>query len=275
MNKQLIEFAGCSDDLLAFTKQKADCFEIVYLHTGTLRLQIKHKHYTVQSPALILLNELDDCVLQPVGDTCLRYYLCISLEAASNRIRDEELGAVLHKRHPNACPVIPAGPFQNELMRIFSASVEEYKRKLVYSDQRQMALLIDLLVLLCREMSHNRSEINRNSISNIREIQSRIENSYFEKISISALAAEYYMSVSYLSHLFKRTTGYAVIEYLTKCRLSQAKKLLLNTQMSITEIAYATGFLDSSNFSRLFKKKYGLSPTEFRKSLAMDGDKYQ
>ena len=273
MNKQLIEFAGCSDDPMAFTKQKADCFEIVYLYTGTLRLQMKNKHCTVQSPAMILLNELSDCVLQPVGDTCLRYCLCISLEAARNRMQDEELFEVLCKRHLNVGPIIPAGPFQNELMRIFSASVEEYNRKMVYSEQRQMALLIDLLVLLCREMFHDRSEINRNSISNIREIQSRIENSYFEKISISALAAEYYMSVSYLSHLFKRTTGYAVIEYLNKCRLSQAKILLINTQMSITEIAYSTGFLDSSNFSRLFKKNYGLSPTEFRKRIALNGDK--
>jgi len=79
------------------------------------------------------------------------------------------------------------------------------------------------------------------------------------------LAEEYHISPSYLSHLFKRVTGYTIMEYLTMCRLSMARKLLCETELSITEIVYATGFSDCSNFSRLFKREIGCSPMEYKR----------
>ena len=82
---------------------------------------------------------------------------------------------------------------------------------------------------------------------------------------LSELALGYHISESHLSHIFKSVTGYAPIEYLMSCRLSAAKNLLSSSDKSIKEIIDLCGFSDESNFSRTFKKKVGMTPTEFRK----------
>lgn len=265
MDKRWIEKAGYSTEVHDLAQHSCGCYEIIYLHRGALRLQTERRQYLVQSPALIFLTKQENCVLQPVGDNIERFYLCISQDVAEKLIREHGLESLLANNSLNFGHVVDASAFQDEANRIFSACVQEYSQKLAYTEQRQMTLLIDLLVLVCRQKPDLRSSgLNKNNAI-IRDIQSRLEKSYAERINLSVLAKEYHMSVSYLSHLFKRTTGYAVMEYLTMYRLSVAKRLLSQTDMSITEIVFAIGFSDSSNFSRVFKRKTGCSPLQYRK----------
>ena len=64
---------------------------------------------------------------------------------------------------------------------------------------------------------------------------------------------------------FKQKTGKRFVDYLNETRLSNAKQLLLSTDLTIAEIGYKTGFKTASNFNRLFKKNTGYSPTSYRK----------
>ena len=97
------------------------------------------------------------------------------------------------------------------------------------------------------------------------EKQGRFEREYADHFTLSALATQYHISTSHLSHIFKSVTGYAPIEYLMICRLSAAKNLLSSTDKGIKEIIDLCGFSDESNFSRTFREKVGMTPTEFRK----------
>ena len=65
---------------------------------------------------------------------------------------------------------------------------------------------------------------------------------------------------------FKQKTKKKFIDYLHETRLASAKQLLLNTDLTIAEIAYQTGFKTASNFNLLFKKNAGTSPTSYRKA---------
>src|SRR4030095_974952 len=84
----------------------------------------------------------------------------------------------------------------------------------------------------------------------------------------SALADLVNLSVSRLRHLFKQETGTTPAQYLKAIRLRRAATLLRTTFMSIKEIAMNVGLTTASYFVREFRKSYGMTPTEFRNSVA-------
>ena len=79
------------------------------------------------------------------------------------------------------------------------------------------------------------------------------------------------MSESAFSHYFKKRTSQSFTSYLQDYRLGIVTKLLTETNMSINEISYASGFNSLSNFNRAFKKKHGISPKEFKVNYYNEG----
>ena len=78
-----------------------------------------------------------------------------------------------------------------------------------------------------------------------------------------------YTNVSsfYLSKLFKEEKGVTFINFITDKRLEEAQKLLKETNLSIKEITAKIGYNDQNYFSRIFKNKYGITPSEARTKL--------
>ena len=72
----------------------------------------------------------------------------------------------------------------------------------------------------------------------------------------------------YLSRIFLRETGMTPKEYLVRIRLSRAADLLENSSCTVTETARSVGYDDVYNFSKIFKKKYGISPAYYRQQTA-------
>lgn len=92
-----------------------------------------------------------------------------------------------------------------------------------------------------------------------------IKSHYMEQITLQDVAEYTHLTYSYLSELFKEKTSMTFSDYLTKTRLQAAKKLLAVPHMKIYEIADQTGYLDSTSFTRAFKKYAGISPSEYRR----------
>lgn len=91
-----------------------------------------------------------------------------------------------------------------------------------------------------------------------------INSNYYEKITIDKLASMANMSrASYIRH-FEALNGKTLNQYLTKIRIKNASDLLLNTNLTITEISMRCGFFDSSHFSKIFKKYKGKLPLQYR-----------
>lgn len=66
------------------------------------------------------------------------------------------------------------------------------------------------------------------------------------------------------SRCFKKNIGQSPMEYLIKYRLNQSKKLLLETDMTITDICQQCGFSDSAYFGKVFRRSFGITPGEYR-----------
>ncbi len=100
----------------------------------------------------------------------------------------------------------------------------------------------------------------------VEQIVSYFEEHYSEKISLDQIAENMYLSPFYISKIFKSETGDTPIRHLIDIRLEKAKELLENgDEGRIQEVAAAVGYDDAYHFSKLFKKRYGITPSQARK----------
>lgn len=86
-----------------------------------------------------------------------------------------------------------------------------------------------------------------------------------EKVSMRQLCAYMGYGHTQLSRLFRQQTGLSPVDWLIRFRIDKAKELLTTTDLPITEVAHRTGFSDSAFFARTFRRRLGLSPSEFRR----------
>ena len=93
-----------------------------------------------------------------------------------------------------------------------------------------------------------------------------IRHHYAEALTVEMIAENTHLSKYYLCHLFRKQTGFTLMQYLYEVRLSAARRLLSTTDMSISDIALNCGFGSSSHFCTLFKRHEGLSPRDFRRT---------
>ncbi len=94
----------------------------------------------------------------------------------------------------------------------------------------------------------------------VNTIEARIQNPF----SLAELASLSGLGRTYFSLVFKEVTGMKLRDYLTQTRINKAKDLLEDLELKIKEIAYQVGFRNPDYFCRIFKRKTGLSPTEWR-----------
>lgn len=112
--------------------------------------------------------------------------------------------------------------------------------------------------LACVEETKQTGTVVFNAMSYIRE-------HFRENISRDEVAAAVFVTSSYLSRIFHQETGFKITDFLTRCRIEEAKALLRNTDHSISDIAVESGFDSFSYFSTVFKKVTGITPVQYRK----------
>ena len=105
------------------------------------------------------------------------------------------------------------------------------------------------------------------SVDRISYVLAYIEKNFSHTLTLEMLAEKAKMSTRNFSRAFKSMHGQTPMDYILQLRISRAESLLKHSKHSITDIAYECGFLDSSYFSRTFRKRTGLSPHDYRKKF--------
>ena len=100
---------------------------------------------------------------------------------------------------------------------------------------------------------------------NLQEIKDYLDAHYGEKITLDALAEQFYINKFYLTRVFKEQFGQTVTGYLMQLRITQAKRLLRFSDKNIEVIAQECGMSDANYFSRIFKKVEGTTPGQYRR----------
>lgn len=117
-------------------------------------------------------------------------------------------------------------------------------------------------------------ELRNNNQKNIKgqveDLKFYIDNNFEKDIRLSDLADQLYVTEQYLSRVFKEENGIGISEYLVKRRLAKVRQLLLESEESITDIAYSVGFSNINSFNRIFKKYQGMTPSDYRREVKND-----
>ncbi|NLK99556.1 MAG: helix-turn-helix transcriptional regulator [Clostridiales bacterium] len=93
-----------------------------------------------------------------------------------------------------------------------------------------------------------------------------LEAHYAEEISLEDVAQHVNISPQYFSKLIKKNTGFNFIDWLSMLRVKKAKELLTNSNLTVKEVCFMVGYKDPNYFSRIFKKKIGMTPSEYIKN---------
>ena len=100
----------------------------------------------------------------------------------------------------------------------------------------------------------------------VKAAKAYIEAHSMEKFSLKRLSGTLYINGSYLLRQFKSHTGQTLLEYHNSVRCERAKEMLRSTEMSVSEIGAAVGFMSSAHFSHVFRKITDCTPTAYRES---------
>ena len=110
---------------------------------------------------------------------------------------------------------------------------------------------------------------NKKNMAIVERAMKCMRTNYNKNLTLGKIAKAACVNTYYLSHLFKKELGMTVVDYLTKVRIEEAKRLLQNDRMSIIEIALEVGYEDQSYFSKVFKKSEHTTPMIYRKKNLM------
>ncbi|MDO5144455.1 MAG: AraC family transcriptional regulator [bacterium] len=129
----------------------------------------------------------------------------------------------------------------------------------------QVRALLELL--LCHVLYESRQPNHPASFTDdrITSMTTYIARHYARDLRLEGFAAQLGLNKVYLGALFKRRTGLSFHQYLTNARLNAAEDMLCTGKYTINEVAYLTGFQDSSYFSRVFLKMFGVRPGKYKR----------
>lgn len=100
----------------------------------------------------------------------------------------------------------------------------------------------------------------------VRATKEYLELHYADDISLEDMAEHVNISPQYFSKLIKKTTGFNFIDWLSMLRVKKAKELLNNSNLTVKEVCFLVGYKDPNYFSRIFKKRIGITPSEYVKA---------
>lgn len=124
--------------------------------------------------------------------------------------------------------------------------------------------LLNLFAILIKQNTESADERN---VKLVRSIESYIEKNYNEDISMEDLTEKFHISRTYISRLMKKYTEKSFLEYLTDVRFQHVEQLIKDNRYKQYEIAEMVGYRDFGYYIKVFKKRYGITPNEFRKHI--------
>lgn len=137
---------------------------------------------------------------------------------------------------------------------------EKLSRIETIKDIRQW--LFNIMILVSDYINEKKTEASGKSI--VEDIRTYIARHYSSGITVKDIAIHFSYNPNYLNNLYKSETGETILDYVTRYRMEEAKRLLRTTQMRVIDICGLVGYSQEAYFKTLFKRYTGLSPKEYR-----------
>ncbi|HWI47408.1 MAG TPA: AraC family transcriptional regulator [Rummeliibacillus sp.] len=148
-----------------------------------------------------------------------------------------------------------------QISDLFKKLVDSWNSKLPGYEFITKTLLQQLFIAIYQNIKKQNK--NYSTSLKVEKVIHYMHQNVNTKVTLTDLAEVVQLSSTYLSRIFKDTTGYSVIGYFNKIKMDKAKELMIEGNHKVKEVAQALGFTDEFYFSRIFKKMEGVSPSEF------------
>lgn len=259
----IIHSAYFSSDITKTSTHHHDCHQLLFIVEGQVELCVNGNVYTADSGSIVIFSRYENHSVKILSQSYKRYILRVSPQFNGE---ESQVYSLLSNRPAGFNNILNVKDSIDEYESLFSMILKEYNSDDSLSEEMKQALINQLLIMLYRASPKNADYFEDQSLNLVLKLQKEFETNYSLNYSLAQLAKKYNLSISSLSHQFKKITGMSVMNYLLSCRIASAKNFLAKTDLSIGEITELCGFSDNSNFSRTFKNLNGISPTKFRNS---------
>lgn len=162
---------------------------------------------------------------------------------------------------PLSTQILPDNSFANHVSHLL------WQEYLINDEFTSLAVQGTILQLIAVLLRGERKNVNVKSPKWVGKLKEIIREQHPAKFSLKELSKELSVHPVYLSREFPKYFHSSLSEYLRRTRIKEATGLLADKSLSLTEIAHQCGFSDQSHFTRLFKKMYNLTPSEYRKII--------
>jgi len=144
----------------------------------------------------------------------------------------------------------------------FEEAIESAKFKSVEEMQSEQQVILMRIIVTLSEALRKRGEALSSTVQAIKQF---LDNSILQPFDSNQLASHMGISTRQMNRLFNREVGTTIYNYVITKKIESAKLMLLDTQLSISDIGYRLGYVDPHYFSNLFQSKTGVRPSAFRK----------
>ncbi|MBD2844126.1 helix-turn-helix transcriptional regulator [Paenibacillus sp. IB182496] len=242
-------------------------YEIYYLVAGRRIYFVKDRTYTVEQGDLVFIDRSVLHKTISAGEDSIERVLLYFDERFLTR-HGANQQAFLLSPFRQASPVLRL-PRQEQLAAdaTLRRVISEIRERPTGFELVPARAAVELLLLAARYLERHEPlplHLDTPIHGKISEVVRYINHHYEEPIKLQLLADRFYISPYHLSRMFKEVTGFSLTDYLTLTRVKEAQRLLRESELSITEVAAATGFNNFSHFGKTFKKITRLTPRDYR-----------
>jgi AraC-like DNA-binding protein len=219
----------------------------------------------------ILFGSERQAIVRESGSKNLSGYYCIFDENFSSLIGDPSCPPPFFSaiKHRNECTInVPADRIERfnlifDLIYSLFKSSTEHKAILIASYLLVVLKEADIIFKLFYQINYSGRRTSADIIT--RKFKDLIAKHYLQKQTVKSYAEMLFITPDHLNKIVKATAGKTALELIKDWILADAKALLHYSTMNISEIAYSLGFENSSYFTRLFRKKIGVAPGQYRR----------
>lgn len=233
-------------------------YELIYVREGQAQFKICNSCYTTKPGSVLLISKLEEHIVHVEQTPYCRYYIQITARQLRQALDDAQLRALFISRPAGFCHLYDLSSCQKQAEALLEGILLEHNAPLGRS---AAYALFKLLMILCYRAGSCTEIIPSETIL---QIQEYLDEHFMEDIHLAELADNYYISMSHLSHSFRKWTGISPKQYIMDSRLSMARELLLTSDLPISIVSSRCGFSDPSNFIRSFTALERISPLKYR-----------
>lgn len=248
-----------------------DEMELIYIKKGCGIITVDFTPYTVSAGTIALiipgqLHSIEQYEQESMEYENIIFHPGILISKKTDTSNTDFIAPLLSGNLSVPLLYTPDFPYYKEISACIDANDEISRTNPPGYQLYIKSQLFMLLFILANKCCLNEpAKKDYKSLEKMKLILKYVENHYMDKITIEDMANEVDLSQSHFMKYFKNTMGTSFIDYLNEYRLTMASRLLVSSESSILDIAAEVGYENLSYFNRTFKKRFEMTPREYRK----------